>query len=264
MTAKATTWAILATALAGALLHAQSKTPGLDLWRSDREAWIERELEFNQVPPQDREDLKRLCLTIPISDNEMSYQFSSCLYGWWGLRKQGESDFHMWNWFNLIDTVPYGEVNIGCEQKKDYTLLIRVFFVFRKFSGLGVPIAKKRKDRVHLELGFSRTVSDEQFGVRFKEEIIKYPWPSRSWQAKHTPKDSYEHMYIARFYDDEAADIIRKIYRSRYVHFTDRSVGETNTLLVTSRGRKVIETIMSQCQLSLDEASAAKATSATN
>ena len=121
-----------------------------------------------------------------------------------------------------------------------------------------------KKHRVHLEIGFSQVVEDPKFALRFKEDIISYRWPFPSWKARGAPKDWPEQMHIARFYDDEWLDIIRKVSRSRYVSFTDRRTGDTNAVLVTSRAPAVIEQVLSFCDVILDEAGAAVSKPATN
>ena len=248
---------ILALMLACSFVQGQGE--GTKLWRADREAWIEQQLEYNQVPQEDREDLVRFCSTIPLSDNDISHPFAECLYGWERLSKRQESSFYKEDWYGLVDAAPDGDLAIGCELKKDESFEVRTSFTFKDWLNGGVPISRKKKDRVHLELSFSQVVSDPEFGLRFKTEVINYQWPSRSWSRKSLPKGWHEDMHIARFYGEEAADILRKIYRSRHVSWTDRKVGETNTVLVTSRGRKRIEQIMGFCQLSLDAHGAGKA-----
>ena len=162
------------------------------------------------------------------------------------------------DWFEMVEAAPYGDLTIGCMRHGDSPLFPHVFFVFRDFTGF-IGQRNIEKDRPHLELGFGTTVSDEH-GLRSKYDILKYEWPSRSWRARHEGPDESDDAHIARFYDDEAADLLRKIYRSERVTFTDRRTGESNTVLVTSQAPKVIEEIMGICGLSVDETSDSAAT----
>ncbi len=229
------------------------------LWMSAHgQVTPDRLFEYRKVPIEDRENLKRHCADIPLEHWSSSEYVMGCLAGWnvqpfdWG-----DTD----GVFTAVQAVPYGLLTIACDkEKKDETRIINVFFCFKNIAtnvsrdhSVSTDITRK-EDRVHLELGFSQVVPDSPFGVRFKEEIIKYPWPSRSWRAwneRHLEDViGKEDTHIARFYNDEAVDIIRKIYRSRYVHFTDRKTGESNTVLVTSQAPTVIKEIMSHCDRS--------------
>ena len=150
---------------------------------------------------------------------------------------------------------------MGCNRERFSTPTLHVAFSFWAIEDVSLWewTAKKPEDRVHLEIAFGRTVSGEH-GLTFKNEVIRYDWPSRTWELKQggTP---FVSAGIARFYDDEAADILRKIYHSERLTFTDRHTGKTNTVLVTSKAPKVIERLFELCGVTFDEASGAAATS---
>ena len=242
------------TIIAVVLALACSLVQGRDrLARTRENAW--EDFDWYKVPQQDREPLWQHCSGIATDTRFAPLRWFSCLHGWDGVQKMTDSD----DWFEMVQTTPYGHLNFGCRRKGDSPPFPDVYFVFRNMHVTerepgAKSLIENEKDRAHLELGFGTTVSDEH-GFRSKYDIVKYEWPSRSWRARHQGPDESEDAHIARFYDDEAADLLRKIYRSERVTFTDRRTGESNTALVTSQAPKVIEEIMGICGLSVDETS---------
>ena len=198
----------------------------------------------------ERTALDRLCSNIPMNREYSWWYLDRCLDGWILLKSKDTGDRDdLWS---PITASPYGRVYIGCKTIEPSTFIPWVFFIFKDCRPY-IRTIKTKKDRVHLELSFSQAVSDEN-GIRFKKDIVSYDWPSRSWHVRNGGNVFGEARHIARLYDAEAAEIIRRMYRSHYVTFTDRRTGESNTVLVTRDGREFIEQIMGKCRLSLDEA----------
>ncbi len=138
MTSKAVSAIIFALALAGAALHGQDKSPGLSHWKADPDGWMEYQLEVYQVPMQDREDLKRLCSTVPLPTNS---EFplgavARCLSGCHGFQKPkfGWEEWWIEGWSNLIYAPPYGHLAIGCHLEKGVTPEVWVSFVFKNWA----------------------------------------------------------------------------------------------------------------------------------
>ena len=244
------------TAVAVLIALVCSAVHGNDNLKRSREN-AQKYWDFDQVPQQDREPLWNHCAGVATDTKNPNLNWNSCLQGWLDLHKsRGEDD-----WFQYIEAAPYGQLLVGCDRERFSTPTLYVTFRFRAIEDVSLWEwkVKKPEDRVHLEIAFGRTVSGEH-GLTFKNEVIRYDWPSRTWELKQggTPIIS---AGIARFYDDEAADILRKIYHSERVTFTDRQTGDTNTVLVTSKAPKVIERLFELCGVTFGEASGAAATS---
>ena len=103
-----------------------------------RDGWMEYQLEVYQVPMQDREDLKRLCSTVPLPTNS---EFplgavARCLSGWHGFQKPkfGWEEWWIEGWSNLIYAPPYRHLAIGCHLEKGVTPEVWVSFVFKNWA----------------------------------------------------------------------------------------------------------------------------------
>ena len=194
------------------------------------------------------EALKRLCNSIPKDAPYYEWEVYLCMNPW--IVDRGGIDLED-SRSTLAEGAPSGNLSLSCNRWKarPKDLSLRLIFGFGDYPIDYRPLRRK-KDRVHLQLGFREEVRHSESGEGFtlRQTTLDFDWPHRSWASKYT---SREDSNAALFYDQEAADLMRRMYHSESVSWTDRRSGETNQALIGEPGREAIKTVMDFCGFSL-------------
>ena len=149
----------------------------------------------------------------------------------------------------MVRGYPHGKMWLKCNQNLQNRYRIELKLVFKDYWNHDFPFSKRRdpwptrvrrkEDRVHLQLGlWSKVrVAGDGEGFTLKQTTLDYDWPHSSWPKP--PGWSYsrgrvikELKHEAVFFGEEAAALMRTIYHSEAFSWTDRKIGETNTVLV--------------------------------
>ena len=163
---------------------------------------------------------------------------------------------------------PYGNMQLKCHEVRPGAKELRLYFYFRDHQLLGRDrgprLVRHKKDRVHLHLGIWSQVeaAEEGEGFTLKQTTIDYDWPDRSWartrfysgEGKRRRRYREENTHEAPFFGEEAAALIRKIYHSEAINWTDLKTGETNTVLTGDVAQPSIAKLMNYCGYSLTDA----------
>ena len=152
--------------------------------------------------------------------------------------------------FIFVEGYPQGMMWMECDQNGPDEIEIQVSIFFKDHWNHDFPYSTKgqwatrvrrKQDRVHLQLGFSSKVqaAGDGEGFTLKQTTLDYGWPHRPWPVPpgwswtfDPRKVIKEQKHAVVFYGQEAAALLRTIYHSEAFSWTDRKIGETNTVLV--------------------------------
>ena len=182
----------------------------------------------------------------------------------WGLGGGG-TVFHKER-FMIVRGYPQGIMHLRCNQNYQDKYRIQVSIQFKDHWHHDFPDSitdpwtsrvRRKQDRVHLQLGFSSQVqaAGDGEGFTLKQTTLDYDWPHRPWPKP--PRWIYngrlikEQQHETSFYGEEAAALIRKIYHSEAFSWTDRKIGETNTVLTGEVARPSLARLLDLCGYSL-------------
>ena len=167
---------------------------------------------------------------------------------------------------------PQGKLWMKCDQGFQNRNRIQAWLFFKDHFHHDFPYSKtdawttrvrRKQDRVHLQLGFSSKVqaTGEGEGFTLKQTTLDYEWPHSSW-PKPLDFSTFigggkfrkirEHKHEAAFFGGEAAALMRTIYHSEAFSWTDRKIGETNTVLVGKTIRSSLDKLFDFCGIDRD------------
>ena len=180
----------------------------------------------------------------------------------------GGEESSAWRQFIVAYGYPFGNMGLKCNEVRPGAKELRLYFYFRDHwlhgRDLGPRLVRRKKDRVHLHLGIWSQVeaAEEGEGFTLRQTTIDYDWPHRSWartrfysgEGKRRRRYREENTHEAPFFGEEAAALIRKIYHSEAISWTNLKTGETNTVLTGEVAQPSIAKLMNYCGFNLTEA----------
>lgn len=107
------------------------------------------------------------------------------------------------------------------------------------------------EDRLHLQIGFSSRVRADDGGWVLKHETIdldkhRRPWNIKSRRVRGIGRNA------AAYYDGEALDLLRRIYHSDRVSWTNLKNGRTSHAVIGPAARAGIKELLDSCHVSFD------------
>ena len=162
---------------------------------------------------------------------------------------------------------PQGKMILECNQNHQDRYSIQVSITFKDHWYHDFPDSitdpwlsrvRRKEDRVHLQFGFSSKVraAGDGEGFTLKQTTLDYDWPHRPWPKPpgwtYNLKVIKEQKYETSFYGEEAAALMRTIYHSEAFSWTDRKIGETNTVLVGETVRPGFGKLLDFCGIDPD------------
>ena len=175
--------------------------------------------------------------------------------GLWRVLKQ--EVFGALYWFISIYGYPQGKMGLSCYKRHPTGTKWRFYFTFKdhwtyqRWSRSNFRRPRNKKERVHLQLGLLSKVeaAEEGEGFTLKQATIDFKWPNRSKRIS-----DQEIIHSVKIFDEEAFDLVRKIYHSEALSWTDLRTGEVNTILTGEMARSAIDEMMGHCGYSLTDA----------
>ncbi len=175
--------------------------------------------------------------------------------GLWRVLKQ--EAFGALYWFISIYGYPHGSMNLRCYKRHPAGIEWELYFLFKdhwtyqRWSRSNFRKPRNKKERVHLQLGLWSNVeaAEEGEGFTLKQATIDFNWPNRSKRISDV-----EQIHRVNFSDEEALDLMLKIYHSEVLSWTDLKTGETNSIMTGEMARSAFDEMMGHCGVSLTEA----------
>ena len=174
--------------------------------------------------------------------------------------------------FMLVTGYPQGKLRLKCHRGYQGEERIRASLEFKDHWHHDFPYSttdawstrvRRKEDRVHLQLGFSSKVgvAGDGEGFTLKQTTLDYEWLHSSW-PKPLSLSTYigagklrkirEHKHETAFFGEEAAALMRSIFHSEAFSWTDRKIGETNTVLVGETIRPSLDKLFDFCGMDPD------------
>ena len=169
--------------------------------------------------------------------------------------------------FIIVRGYPQGKMFLKCNRNYQDRYRIQVSIHFKDHWHHDFPDSitdpwpsrvRRKEDRVHLQLGFSSKVraAEDGEGFTLKQTTLDYDWPQRPWPKppgwSYNGKVIKEQKHETSFYGEEAAALMRTIYHSEAFSWTDRKIGETNTVLVGETVRPNLGKLFDYCGIDAD------------
>ena len=227
----------------------------------------EDDFYIKEFTPEEKALLKRLCSNMPEDQlhpytvnqwtrrNAVESARKQCLDPW----RFPQVNYDYNHISNAAKGAPYGKIFMGCYRAPHHRYVrpgpyVTLWFQ-KKLWGAGLASwefkdkVERPEDRMHLQLTFTEPVVTDDGSFSVRQKVLEFD-PSRP----HNHEDaSTEPLYSTVFFGDEAADVMRRMYRSQTVSWTDLKTGETNTAAISERGRYSIQRILGHCGVSLHE-----------
>lgn len=158
-------------------------------------------------------------------------------------------------WTISVYGYPHGDMNLSCYKRHPRGTKWDLYFLFKDHWALqryntNFRSPRNKKERVHLQLGLWSRVEAAEGGEGFtlKQATIDFEWPNRSKRISDV-----EEIHRVNFFDEEAFDLVPKIYHSEVLTWTDLKTGETNSILTGEMARSAIDEMMGHCGYSLTD-----------
>ena len=164
--------------------------------------------------------------------------------------------FGFLSWFISVPGYPHGDMTLTCNKrhptgtKWELHFFFKDYWLFQRYN-TNLRRPRNKKERVHLQLGLWSQVeaAEEGEGFTLKQATIDFKWPNRSKRIS-----DLEQIHRVNFFDEEAFDLMRQIYHSEVLSWTDLRTGETNSILTGELARSAIDEMLGHCGYSLTDA----------